>query len=190
MFLTRVVQHSPSFYAWPSVSFRITLPQLLHSTSPVAFFQQKGIHLFPFFSALPTRHSLNTLGSTSHLTGHISFLQVSLFMQEGIQVDGARVVLPQPVSTGVIPQVGTVTSYAADGQPSPPPPPLLHAMLACMPIHSQSCQVHCHIEEACLAFAQHVADFAWPLMHPPPGHTSHDMHKSHACTVACRSAFL
>ena len=71
---------------------------------------------------------MNTLGSTSHLTGHVSFLQVSLFMQEGIQVDGARVVLPQPVSTGVIPQVGTVTSYAADGQPSPPPPPP-----ACMP---------------------------------------------------------
>ncbi|KAA6427690.1 MAG: hypothetical protein FRX49_02353 [Trebouxia sp. A1-2] len=40
---------------------------------------------------------------------------VSLFMQEGIQVDGARVVLPQPVSTGPAPQVGTVTSYAADG---------------------------------------------------------------------------
>ncbi len=49
-------------------------------------------------------------------------------MQEGIQVDGARVVLPQPVSTGSIPQVGTVTSYAADGQLSPPlPPPACHA---------------------------------------------------------------
>ena len=60
-------------------------------------------------------------------------------MQEGIQVDGARVVLPQPVSTGVIPQVGTVTSYAADGQPSPPPPspPACHA---CLHAHSQSNQ--------------------------------------------------
>ena len=49
-------------------------------------------------------------------------------MQEGIQVDGARVVLPQPVSIGLLPQVGTVTSYAADGQLSPPnPPPACHA---------------------------------------------------------------
>lgn len=37
-------------------------------------------------------------------------------MQEGIQVDGARVVLPQPVSSSLAPQVGTVTTYAPDGQ--------------------------------------------------------------------------
>ena len=45
-------------------------------------------------------------------------------------MDGARVVLPQPVSTGSIPQVGTATSYAAEGQPSRPiPPPACHACL-------------------------------------------------------------
>ena len=42
-------------------------------------------------------------------------LQVSLFMQEGIQVDGARVVLPQPVSNGPTPPVGTLTTYPPDG---------------------------------------------------------------------------
>lgn len=40
-------------------------------------------------------------------------------MQEGIQVDGAHVVLPQPVSAGPTPPVGTVTNYAADGEPPP-----------------------------------------------------------------------
>ena len=69
-----------------------------------------------------------------HPTLHISVLQVSLFMQEGFQVDGARVVLPQPVSTGSIPQVGTATSYAADGQLSPPllPPACRACFLAFM----------------------------------------------------------
>ena len=36
-------------------------------------------------------------------------------MQEGIQVDGARVVLPQPVSRGAVPPVGTLTTYPSDG---------------------------------------------------------------------------
>lgn len=49
-------------------------------------------------------------------------------------MDGARVVLPQPVSTGSIPQVGTATSYAADGQLSPPllPPACRACFLAFM----------------------------------------------------------
>lgn len=42
-------------------------------------------------------------------------LQVSLFMQEGIQVEGARVVLPQPVSVGLTLPVGTLTTYQPDG---------------------------------------------------------------------------
>ena len=42
-------------------------------------------------------------------------MQVSLFMQEGIQVDGARVVLPQPVSNAPTPPVGTLTTYQPDG---------------------------------------------------------------------------
>ncbi len=46
----------------------------------------------------------------------LSCLQVSLFLQEGIQVDGARVVLPQPVSDALSPQVGAITTYAPDGQ--------------------------------------------------------------------------
>ena len=53
---------------------------------------------------------------------HITFychegftLQVSLFLQEGIQVDGARVVLPQPVSIEPTPPVGTLTTYQSDG---------------------------------------------------------------------------
>jgi len=106
-------------------------------------FNKKAYICFPFFSFLLTRHSLNTFGNNVHPTGNISTLQVSLFMQEGIQVDGARVVLPQPVSTGAIPQVGTVTSYSADGQHSPPipcPPSCMPCLLPCLHVHSQSNQ--------------------------------------------------
>ena len=41
--------------------------------------------------------------------------QVSLFMQEGIQVDGARVVLPQPLSLSHAPPVGTITTHGPQG---------------------------------------------------------------------------
>lgn len=37
-------------------------------------------------------------------------------MQEGIQVEGSRVVLPQPVSFGAVLPVGTLTTYSPDGQ--------------------------------------------------------------------------
>ena len=41
-------------------------------------------------------------------------------MQEGIQVDGARVVLPQPVSNSPAPPVGTMKTYSPDGTPPKP----------------------------------------------------------------------
>ncbi|KAL3145033.1 hypothetical protein ABBQ32_003526 [Trebouxia sp. C0010 RCD-2024] len=43
-------------------------------------------------------------------------IKVSLLMQEGIQVEGSRVVLPLPVSTGGVKPVGTLTTYSPDGQ--------------------------------------------------------------------------
>lgn len=49
------------------------------------------------------------------ISHHGRNLQVSLFMQEGIQVEGARVVLPQPVSVGPTLPVGTLTTYQPDG---------------------------------------------------------------------------
>lgn len=42
-------------------------------------------------------------------------MQVSLFLQEGIQVDGARVALPQPLSNSPVPPVGTMTTYGPQG---------------------------------------------------------------------------
>ena len=50
------------------------------------------------------------------LTPLMHALQVSLFMQEGIQIDGARFALPQPLSDSQAKPVGTVTYYNADGQ--------------------------------------------------------------------------
>lgn len=43
-------------------------------------------------------------------------LQVSLFMQEGIQIDGAKFALPQPLSDSQAKPVGTVTHYNTDGE--------------------------------------------------------------------------
>ena len=37
-------------------------------------------------------------------------------MQEGIQIDGAKFALPQPLSDSQTPAVGTITHYEADGE--------------------------------------------------------------------------
>ena len=37
-------------------------------------------------------------------------------MQEGIQIDGAKFALPQPLSDSQTPAVGTITRYEADGE--------------------------------------------------------------------------
>ncbi len=79
----------------------------------------------------------------------------------------------------------------------PFPPSCMPCLLPCLHVRSQSNQVQCHIEEACLAL--HACASA--CLHVAPGlgqpadvsalaHASHNMHMSHACTPACRPAFV